>query len=77
MGEENYVPFMNVLPDDEKYQEDMPDDICLGNTANRNLFQQRAAQGVPLISGNNKRKRESEIMLDYERVSTTKRKRID
>ena len=86
VGRDNYVHFITVLldddypdgmPDGEKYPEGIPDDICLENTANRNMFQQRPAHGVPLISGNNKRKRESEIMLDYERVSTTKRKRID
>ena len=79
VGHDNYVPFITVLldddypdgmPDGEKYPEGIPE-----NTTNRNIFQQRPAHGVP--SGNNKRKRESEIMLDYERVSTTKRKQID
>ena len=86
VGENTYVPFFNVWPDDEyphgmpdgvQYPEDMPDDGYQVTKANIDIFEPRPAHSVPINKGNNNRKRESGIMLDYERVSTTKRNRVD
>ena len=74
VGENNYVPFFNVSPD-VKYPDGMPDGVEYPeNTANINIFEPRSAHSV---TRNSKRKRESGIMMDYERVRATKRNRVD
>ena len=79
MGQNSYVPFFNVRPDDEypdgvEYPEDIVDDCYQVTTANINIFEPWPAHSV---SRSNKRKRESGIIMDYERASTTKRNRVD
>ena len=61
------------MPDGVEY----PEDCYQVTTANINIFEPWPAHSVPINKRNNKRKRESGIMLDYERVSTTKRNRVD
>ena len=65
------------IPDGVQYLEDMPDDGYQVTKANINIFEPRPAHSIQINKGNNKRKRESGIMLDYERVSTTKRNQVD
>ena len=87
VGEDKYVPFMNVLPDDDypdgmpdgvKYPEDMPDDICLGNITKTNLIEPWPAHSIHISSRSNKRKRESDIIMgDYEQGRTTNKNRVD
>ena len=57
VGENSYVPFFNVRPDDE-YPDDMPDGVEYPeNTANINIFEPWPAHSVPINKRNNKRKR--------------------